>query len=383
MSIAIIAVGSELLLGQIANTNGQFLSKVFNEIGQNVLEHKVIGDNKKRLESSVRHALEKYDTVILTGGLGPTKDDLTKHTVAQIVGKDLVIDEPSLKYIESYFEEQGQEMTPNNKQQALVIEGSTVLANHHGMAPGMMVNFENKQIILLPGPPKEMQPMVKNELLSHFINHNRIIHSELLRFAGIGESKVETVLIDLIDKQTNPTIAPLAGSYEVYIRLTANADSKEQAQSLIQPVKQEILDRIGEYYYGSDDTLIEQAVIKKINEPFVIYDGITNGALYHRLKEVDLNDVLKGMINHNENFVDINKPIEQQLKDAVQFVNKLFNVSSAIILLEYDGVVHIGYDNNLEFKTEQFKMSESRNLLKNRSQNYALIRLLNWLRTTN
>ncbi|QFJ69586.1 competence/damage-inducible protein A [Staphylococcus aureus] len=357
MSIAIIAVGSELLLGQIANTNGQFLSKVFNEIGQNVLEHKVIGDNKKRLESSVRHALEKYDTVILTGGLGPTKDDLTKHTVAQIVGKDLVIDEPSLKYIESYFEEQGQEMTPNNKQQALVIEGSTVLANHHGMAPGMMVNFENKQ--------------------------NRIIHSELLRFAGIGESKVETILIDLIDKQTNPTIAPLAGSHEVYIRLTANADSKEQAQSLIQPVKQEILDRIGEYYYGSDDTLIEQAVIKKIHEPFVIYDGITNGALYHRLKEVDLNDVLKGMINHNENFVDINKPIEQQLKDAVQFVNKLFNVSSAIILLEYDGVVHIGYDNNFEFKTEQFKMSKSRNLLKNRSQNYVLIRLLNWLRTTN
>ncbi|MFH6148504.1 CinA family nicotinamide mononucleotide deamidase-related protein [Staphylococcus aureus] len=355
MSIAIIAVGSELLLGQIANTNGQFLSKVFNEIGQNVLEHKVIGDNKKRLESSVRHALEKYDTVILTGGLGPTKDDLTKHTVAQIVGKDLVIDEPSLKYIESYFEEQGQEMTPNNKQQALVIEGSTVLANHHGMAPGMMVNFENKQIILLPGPPKEMQPMVKNELLSHFINHNRIIHSELLRFAGIGESKVETILIDLIDKQTNPTIAPLAGSHEVYIRLTANADSKEQAQSLIQPVKQEILDRIGEYYYGSDDTLIEQAVIKKIHEPFVI----------------------------NENFVDINKPIEQQLKDAVQFVNKLFNVSSAIILLEYDGVVHIGYDNNFEFKTEQFKMSKSRNLLKNRSQNYVLIRLLNWLRTTN
>lgn len=247
----------------------------------------------------------------------------------------------------------------------------------------MMVNFENKQIILLPGPPKEMQPMVKNELLSHFINHNRIIHSELLRFAGIGESKVETILIDLIDKQTNPTIAPLAGSHEVYIRLTANADSKEQAQSLIQPVKQEILDRIGEYYYGSDDTLIEQAVIKKIHEPFVIYDGITNGALYHRLKEVDLNDVLKGMINHNENFVDINKPIEQQLKNAVQFVNKLFNVSSAIILLEYDGVVHIGYDNNFEFKTEQFKMSKSRNLLKNRSQNYALIRLLNWLRTTN
>ncbi|MDU5999632.1 MAG: CinA family nicotinamide mononucleotide deamidase-related protein, partial [Staphylococcus aureus] len=377
------AVGSELLLGQIANTNGQYLSKLFNSIGKSVVEHTVIGDNPQRLEYVIKQCLSRFDTIVLTGGLGPTKDDLTKHTVAKVLGKNLVTDEASLNFIKNYFKEQGQDMTSNNKQQALVIEDAIVLPNKHGMAPGMLVELGKQKIILLPGPPKEMQPMVKNELLSHFINHNRIIHSELLRFAGIGESKVETILIDLIDKQTNPTIAPLAGSHEVYIRLTANADSKEQAQSLIQPVKQEILDRIGEYYYGSDDTLIEQAVIKKIHEPFVIYDGITNGALYHRLKEVDLNDVLKGMINHNENFVDINKPIEQQLKDAVQFVNKLFNVSSAIILLEYDGVVHIGYDNNFEFKTEQFKMSKSRNLLKNRSQNYALIRLLNWLRTTN
>ncbi len=117
----------------------------------------------------------------------------------------------------------------------------TVLTNHHGMAPGMMVNFENKQIILLPGPPKEMQPMVKNELLSHFINHNRIIHSELLRFAGIGESKVETILIDLMDERTNPTISPGREDNKVYIRLTANADSKEQAQSLIQPVNKKFL----------------------------------------------------------------------------------------------------------------------------------------------
>ncbi|MBV7283775.1 polyribonucleotide nucleotidyltransferase [Staphylococcus aureus] len=311
MSIAIIAVGSELLLGQIANTNGQFLSKVFNEIGQNVLEHKVIGDNKKRLESSVRHALEKYDTVILTGGLGPTKDDLTKHTVAQIVGKDLVIDEPSLKYIESYFEEQGQEMTPNNKQQALVIEGSTVLANHHGMAPGMMVNFENKQIILLPGPPKEMQPMVKNELLSHFINHNRIIHSELLRFAGIGESKVETILIDLIDKQTNPTIAPLAGSHEVYIRLTANADSKEQAQSLIQPVKQEFIPA------ERDEALVER--VKSLTEEKGLKETVLTFDKQQR--DENLDNLKEEIVNE---FIDEEDPENELLiKEVYAILNEL------------------------------------------------------------
>lgn len=381
MSISIIAVGSELLLGQIANTNGQYLSKVFNEIGQDVLEHIVIGDNEERLESTVRRAVEKYDIVILTGGLGPTKDDLTKHTVAKVVGKELVIDEPSLKYIESYFKDQGQEMTPNNRQQALVIEGATALANHHGMAPGMMVKYENKHIILLPGPPKEMQPMVKNELLPHFINDSSIIHSELLRFAGIGESKVETLLMDLIDNQTNPTIAPLAGSHEVYIRLTASADSKAQALKLIEPVKEEILDRIGTYYYGSDDTLIEEAVMNVIDQPFAIYDGITNGALYSRLKEVDSNGVLKGMINHTDYFIESEEPIHQQLDDASQFVTKLFNVSTAIILLEYDNTVYLAYFDKQQLMVDHFKMSKSRNLLKNRSQNYALIRLLNWQRT--
>lgn len=129
MNISIIAVGSELLLGQIANTNGQYLSKLLNGVGKNVVEHTVIGDNPERLEYTIRQGLERFDMIVLTGGLGPTKDDLTKHTVAKVLNKELVIDEPSLQYIESYFEDQGQVMTPNNKQQALVIEGATVLPN--------------------------------------------------------------------------------------------------------------------------------------------------------------------------------------------------------------------------------------------------------------
>lgn len=380
MKISIIAVGSELLLGQIANTNGQYLSKIFNEIGKDVVEHTVIGDNPERLEYVIQQGLSRFDTIILTGGLGPTKDDLTKHTVAKVLGRSLVTDETSLKYIEDYFKAQDQEMTPNNKQQALVIEGSTVLANHHGMAPGMLVEQDNKRIVLLPGPPKELQPMAKNELLPHFVDNDRIIFSELLRFAGIGESKVETELMDLIDQQNNPTIAPLAGSHEVYIRLTSSAETKEQAQQLIAPVKTEILNRIGSYYYGSDDVLLEEAVLSYLKNNVALYDGVTNGALYKRLKDADKANMIQGFIPHNAQFVDTSSSIENQLKEAAQYTAQLFNTEDAIALLSQDGIVYLAYLANGDFKTEQFRMSQKRNLLRDRSQNYALIRLLNWLR---
>ncbi len=145
MNISIVAVGSELLLGQIANTNGQYLSKLFNSIGKSVVEHTVIGDNPQRLEYVIKQCLSRFDTIVLTGGLGPTKDDLTKHTVAKVLGKNLVTDEASLNFIKNYFKEQGQDMTYNNKQQALVIEDAIVLPNKHGMAPGMLVELGKKK----------------------------------------------------------------------------------------------------------------------------------------------------------------------------------------------------------------------------------------------
>lgn len=377
MKISIIAVGSELLLGQIANTNGQFLSKLFNEIGKDVVEHTVIGDNPDRLENVIRSGLERFDTLVLTGGLGPTKDDLTKHTVAKVLNRELVTDEPSLDYIRSYFQEQGQEMTPNNKQQALVIEGSIVLPNHHGMAPGMLIEVEDKKIVMLPGPPKEMQPMAKHELIPHFMDNKRIIHSELLRFAGIGESKVETVLMDLIDQQTNPTIAPLAGSHEVYIRLTASAESKTEAENLITPIKNEILERIGEFYYGSDDILLEQAVMQHINSPFAIYDGVTNGALFNRLKNVDELEIAKGSIIDSEYIINKENDVEEQLSESTNYIASLYHVPLAISILKQDNTVYLGILKNEKLTIESFKMAQSRNLMHSRSQNYALIRLLN------
>ena len=277
MKISIVAVGSELLLGQILNTNAKFLSQLFNGVGLNVVEQAVIGDNEARLERLLRQSLEVNDTIVMTGGLGPTKDDLTKHTVAKVLGRELVTDETALEYIESYFKEQKQEMSENNKQQALVIEGATVLPNKVGMAPGMLVEQDGKRIALMPGPPKEMNPMAEEELLPLLMQENGTIFSEQLKFAGIGESRVETELLDLIDNQSNPTIAPLAGSHEVKIRVTASGPDEATCKSLIKPIRTEILNRIGDYYFGSDETTIEQATLEKVPGTFAIYDGVTSG----------------------------------------------------------------------------------------------------------
>nr|WP_284698462.1 CinA family nicotinamide mononucleotide deamidase-related protein [Staphylococcus xylosus] len=377
VNISIIAVGSELLLGQIVNTNGQYLSKLLNGVGHSVVEHSVIGDNPQRLERVVNQALTQYDTVILTGGLGPTKDDLNKHTVAKILGRELVIDEHALNYIESYFREQGIDMTPNNRQQALVIEGAHILENKVGMAPGMLVNHGDKKIVLLPGPPKEMQPMAKHELLPYLLNGEQTIFSELLRFAGIGESKVETELMDLIDEQTNPTIAPLAGTHEVNIRLTANSASQQACKDLIAPVKNSIINRIGEYYYGSDDILLEQAVMSLVNEAFAIYDGVTDGELYSRLKNFDDNHILRGMLPHHSQFINEHDTIESQLSITAQIIRDFYNAKVGISILSQDDIVYLGVLKGENLTIQSFKMTRRRNLMKSRTQNYVLIRLLN------
>ncbi|KYH14639.1 CinA family nicotinamide mononucleotide deamidase-related protein [Staphylococcus kloosii] len=380
MKVSIIAVGSELLLGQIANTNGQYLSKLLNGIGHSVLEHAVVGDNPERLERVVTNALNNNDTVILTGGLGPTKDDLTKHTVANILGRSLVTDDQALTYIEDYFKQQDQVMTPNNKQQALVIEGSKVLENKVGMAPGMLVETNGKRIALLPGPPKEMQPMAKNELLPHLLDGEQVIFSELLRFAGIGESRVETELLDLIDNQSNPTIAPLAGTHEVNIRLTANGQTTRECHDLISPIKQEILTRIGDYYYGSDDIKLEQAVMQKVGHSFAIYDGVTDGKLYSRLQDYNDANKLKGMLPHSDKFITKSNGINNQLAVGATIVKDLFETEMGIALLYDDSKVYLGILSEDKLHVQSFNIAQSRNLIKSRTPNYALIRLLNFIK---
>lgn len=382
MKVSILSVGTEILLGQIANTNAQFISKVLNELGASVVRHVAVGDNPERLERTFKEELFNHDVVILTGGLGPTKDDLTKQTVAQVLERGLETNQQAMDHIERYFKNENRTMTPNNKQQALVIEGSDVLNNDVGMAPGMYLELDDKKIVLLPGPPKELQPMVNQYLIPYFLNEERVIFSESLKFTGIGESSLETELIDIIDNQTNPTIAPLAGQHEVSLRITANTETKQKALELIKPVKEEILSRIGKYYYGSDDLSIEEAVFNELDQPFVIYDGITDGVLYSRLKLSEKseeylkaytvkNDWSDSVLNIAQN--DTSEEITKKLKEV-------FKVESTILLLQDDKESTVYISHKQKNKKFISSLSQSYAGRRDRISNIALIEYLNLLR---
>ncbi|HCN59596.1 MULTISPECIES: CinA family nicotinamide mononucleotide deamidase-related protein [Mammaliicoccus] len=382
MKVSILSVGTEILLGQIANTNAQFISKVLNELGASVVRHVAVGDNPERLERTFKEELFNHDVVILTGGLGPTKDDLTKQTVAQVLERGLETNQQAMDHIERYFKNENRTMTPNNKQQALVIEGSDVLNNDVGMAPGMYLELDDKKIVLLPGPPKELQPMVNQYLIPYFLNEARVIFSESLKFTGIGESSLETELMDIIDNQTNPTIAPLAGQHEVSLRITANTETKQKALELIKPVKEEILSRIGKYYYGSDDLSIEEAVFNELDQPFVIYDGITDGVLYSRLKLSEKseeylkaytvkNDWSDSVLNIAQN--DTSEEITKKLKEV-------FKVESTILLLQDDKESTVYISHKQKNKKFISSLSQSYAGRRDRISNIALIEYLNLLR---
>ncbi|WP_258729233.1 competence/damage-inducible protein A [Bacillus atrophaeus] len=265
----IIAVGSELLLGQITNTNAQFISKGLAEIGINVFYHTAVGDNPERLKQVISIAEERSDFIIFSGGLGPTKDDLTKETIANVLGRPLVLDDEAFQSIEDYFKKTKRTMSPNNRKQALVIEGSDVLANKFGMAPGMLTEHEARLYMLLPGPPSELHPMFENEakpLLLEKLGSNEKIVSTVLRFFGIGESQLEADLEDIIDAQTNPTIAPLAADGEVTLRLTAKHADESETERLLKETEAVILDRVGEFFYGYDDTSLVKELSKACKE---------------------------------------------------------------------------------------------------------------------
>lgn len=263
MNAEIIAIGSELLLGQIVNTNARFISRQLSELGINVYYHTVVGDNTARLEEVIQIAESRSDLIIFSGGLGPTKDDLTKETIAKHLKTELVKDEDAMKSIEEFFAKQNRLMTENNRKQALVLKGSDVLVNKNGMAPGMIYEFKNRIYVLLPGPPKEIEPMFQFEAkpkLATFLHEDTKIVSHVLRFYGIGEAELEVRVQDLLDNQSNPTIAPLAADGEVTLRITAKAGNDEKAWSLINNTKQEILKRVGNYLYGEDnDSLSSKA----------------------------------------------------------------------------------------------------------------------------
>jgi nicotinamide-nucleotide amidase len=303
MNAEIIAVGSELLLGQIVNSNARFLSLHLAGMGINVYFHTVVGDNADRLEKAIEIAEKRSDIIIFTGGLGPTKDDLTKETIAKHIGKELVMDDEALASIEHYFIKTNRVMTENNRKQALVLRDSVVLCNDYGMAPGMMLHTNDHIYMLLPGPPKEMEPMFLQYGQSALSaqNHSDVkIVSRVLRFFGIGESALETDIEDLIDAQSNPTIAPLAVDGEVTLRLTASHSNQQTAQTMLDETEKKILTRVGPYFYGYDNSSLMKELIKVLDEKkltIAVAESLTGGMFQQELTSIPgASALLKGGI---------------------------------------------------------------------------------------
>ncbi|MEK8130156.1 competence/damage-inducible protein A [Paenibacillus filicis] len=292
MKAEIIAVGTELLMGQIANTNAQYLSSGLAEIGIGVYFHTVVGDNVGRIKEALAIAKSRADLIICTGGLGPTQDDLTKDVLAEVLGWPLVIHQPSMDKMTEFFANRGVPMVESNIKQAQMLEGSTPLANETGLAVGNALTQDGTHYIVLPGPPREMKPMFEHEVklwLQARIENLLPLHSIILKFAGIGESLLEHRLIDLIDGQTDPTIAPYAKEGEVAIRLTTRATGPEDAAQRLRPLEAEIRSRVGEFIYADQDVTLEEFIVRKLGDEgrtLAVAESCTGGQLSDLLTAV-------------------------------------------------------------------------------------------------
>jgi len=299
MVVELISVGTEILLGNIVNTNAAYLSEECAKLGLDCYYQTVVGDNEKRLTETLKLAMKRSDIVILGGGLGPTQDDLTKEVAAKVCKRKLYLHEESRQHIEDYFAKKNIEIPDNNWKQAMMPEGSVILPNPNGTAPGVIIEDGEKRVILLPGPPNELKPMFNDQVIPYIKNMlPGTIVSKTVKICGIGESKVEEEIIDLINEQNNPTIATYAKTGEVHLRVTASAENESEANKLIKPVVKELKNRFGANVYSTDeDVTLEMTVVDllKANELTIsTVESCTGGLVAGRIINVaGVSDVYK------------------------------------------------------------------------------------------
>ena len=289
-TVEILSVGTELLLGNIANTDAQMLSQGLSELGLNVFWHTVVGDNPQRAREAVSLAKQRADVIITTGGLGPTCDDLTKNVLAEAFGKKLVFDEGSAQRIQVYFQRIGRTMTDNNLQQAMLPEGCTILENDWGTAPGCAFEADGVHVIMLPGPPSECRPMFQYRAKPYLLSLSEgVIASHTIKLFGIGESTMEAQLRDQMNAMENPTLAPYAKEGECELRVTAKAASDEAAQSLLQPTVAQVKELFGDKVYGVDVPSLEYVVLEELKAKGLTLgtaESCTGGLIAKRFTDV-------------------------------------------------------------------------------------------------
>jgi len=292
MRVEIISTGTELLLGEIINTSVVYLSEKLNQMGYSVLYQTTVGDNEERMKEVYSNALKRADIVITTGGLGPTEGDITKHVMAELLEKSLLLDTESLNRIEAIFHRRNSKMSQNNTRQALIPEDGEAIRNDHGTAPGVWIETEDKKIIIqLPGPPFELKKMFEDQVCPRLEKRFGIlgqIFSVSLQTIGISESALAEELHDLISKQTNPTIALLSNKKNqgIRIRLTAKGKSHDEAADLIVPLEAEIRSRLKDVIWGIDDESLARKIGEKLmqcNETLAISESCTAGLLGYQI----------------------------------------------------------------------------------------------------
>lgn len=306
MKAEIIAVGTEILLGDIVNTNAQYLSRELASIGIEVYRQSVVGDNEDRLLGELDEALKRSDIVITTGGLGPTPDDLTKEVACKYFKMDLELHEESYSALKEYFGKMDREITENNLKQVYFPKEAKVLPNPNGTAPGAILEKDNKIIIVLPGPPREMRPMY-NDYVKGYLSEkgDGVIKSEVVRVLGIGESSAASKLKKYIDEGSNPTVAPYAKEDDVIFRITAKGRDEEEALKLIDPIKKSVIEELGIDYYGEgEETTIESVLAElliKRNLKIATVESCTGGLIASRLVSCSgISDVfLEGSVTYS------------------------------------------------------------------------------------
>ncbi len=288
----ILCVGTELLLGDIVNTNAAFLSQQLAELGIHVYRHTVVGDNPKRLLRALEAAFAEADLVITSGGLGPTYDDLTKETVASYFGREMELHAESLETIRAYFARTGREMTPNNEKQAMMPRGAVVFPNHYGTAPSLAIEGENnKTAIMLPGPPGELCPIFREEIKPYLQSRRAtVLVSKNIHIFGMGESAVETKLKGLMTEATNPTVAPYCKEGEVRLRVTAESHTEADAAAMCDEMIARIREtEVGDYIYGIDIGSLENAVVemlRRTGQTLACAESCTGGLIAKRITDL-------------------------------------------------------------------------------------------------
>jgi len=287
MKAEIIAVGTELLMGEILNSNSRDIARELYNLGIDVYHQSVVGDNLNRVSKELETAFERADLVITTGGLGPTRDDLTKEAAAHFLKRDMILDEESIKHLEDFFGSRGLPLNEGNKRQAYFPEGAKIIPNENGTAPACIIEFDEKVLVILPGPPREVIPLMGKYIIPYLEKRTgKVFISDIINISGIGEGHMEEKIMDIIESQENPTVAPYAKEHGLTLRVTASASTEQEARLLLEPVVKKICDRLGMDVYAIGDTTLEAVVASLLieqNLSISVAESCSGGLLAGRL----------------------------------------------------------------------------------------------------